>query len=227
MTTEALPPKGPDEPSADAHDHDAAEAQTAPPTPPPTAETEAEGHGGDPNVVHAYDDIQEYDNHLPNWWLYILYGTMAFGLLYFIHYHVLRTGESARAAYEREMQADWAAAAERARSMSTMTNEALLTLSRDAHTVAEGQQIFAQNCVACHAANAAGNIGPNLTDAYWLHGGAPTAIYRTVTEGVPARGMLAWGPQLGSRRVQSVVAYLLTIKNTNVAGRPPQGNREP
>ena len=45
-----------------------------------------------------------------------------------------------------------------------------------------------------------------------------------VNEGVLTRGMPAWGPQLGMERVQAVVAYVLTLKDTNVAGgKPPQG----
>ncbi len=42
-----------------------------------------------------------------------------------------------------------------------------------------------------------GSVGPNLTDAYWIHGGAPLQIHKTVTNGVPDKGMVAWGDQLG------------------------------
>jgi cytochrome c oxidase cbb3-type subunit 3 len=36
--------------------------------------------------------------------------------------------------------------------------------------------------------------------------------------------MPAWGPQLGLERVQAVVAYVLTLKDTNVpGGKAPQG----
>jgi cytochrome c oxidase cbb3-type subunit 3 len=39
--------------------------------------------------------------------------------------------------------------------------------------------------------------------------------------------MPAWGAQLGAERVQAITAFLLTIKNTNVAGgRAPQGTPE-
>jgi cytochrome c oxidase cbb3-type subunit 3 len=91
--------------------------------------------------------------------------------------------------------------------------------------VQTGRGVFAQSCVACHAANGGGGIGPNLTDSAWIHGSRPTTHLRTmVNEGVLARGMPAWGPQLGHERVQAVVAYVLTLKDTNVAGgKAPQG----
>lgn len=152
---------------------------------------------------------------------------MIFAVVYWFQYHVFHSRPLPPAAFQQEMAADYRAAAERARRAGAMTPEALQALARDPQTVAAGHTVFTQNCVACHTATGGGLIGPNLTDVFWIHGGAPNVIYRTVLEGVPAKGMPAWGPQLGEQRVQSVVAYLLTIRNTNVAGgKPPQGNRE-
>lgn len=181
--------------------------------------------GYEDKVVHAYDDIQEYDNHLPRWWLYTLYGAVVFALGYWFHYHVFHTGPSSMEAFDQSMAADRRAAAERARHAGAMTDDGLRTLSQDSATVHEGQTVFQQNCVACHLATGGGSIGPNLTDNAWINGGRATQIFHTVTEGVPARGMPAWGAQLGERKVQAVVAYVLTLRNTNVAGgKAPQGD---
>lgn len=177
-------------------------------------------------VVYAVDDIEEYDNRLPNWWLITFYATIIFSVGYFFHYQMLG-GEGSIAAYEREMQPVWAAEAARMRAAGAVTPAMLTALSRDANTVAQGRTAFASNCVACHAANGGGGIGPNLTDNSWIHGGAPDQIYRTITNGVLNKGMPAWGAQLGAERVQAITAFLLTIKNTNVAGgRAPQGTPE-
>jgi cytochrome c oxidase cbb3-type subunit 3 len=174
-------------------------------------------------VVHTYDGIEEYDNRLPRWWLATLYGAMVFALVYWFHYEVLHTGPSIAESYERSVVADRRAAADRARRAGAMTDEALVLFSRDPITVRGGRGVFAQNCVACHAANGGGGIGPNLTDGAWLHGARPTEILRTVNEGVLTKGMPAWGPQLGLDRVQSVVAYVLTLRDTNVpGGKAPQ-----
>ncbi len=82
----------------------------------------------------------------------------------------------------------------------------------------------ATNCAVCHGQEGQGNIGPNLTDNAWIHGGAPMQIFATVWKGVPEKGMVTWGPVLGKERIRSVVAYVLTLRNTNVAGgKPPEG----
>ena len=171
-------------------------------------------------VIHECDGIKEYDNRLPNWWLYTLYGAIVFAVVYWFQYHVFRASDLPGASYAKEM------AAEKAREEATPVSvEALVTASKDNSAVATGKDVFGQNCAACHGANGAGNIGPNLTDAYWLHGGAPDRVFKTIYEGVPAKGMPAWKGPLGKERIQSVVGYLLTIQNTNVAGKGPEGDK--
>ena len=169
-------------------------------------------------VVHSYDDIEEYDNELPNWWLYTLFGAMVFAIGYFFWYEVLHAGPSQQQSYEASRVEDRRRDAERARRLGAMNDDGLRTLSHDAATVEQGRTLYAQNCVACHRADGGGLIGPNLTDNQWIHGGAPLRVFRTVSEGVAAKGMPAWGAQLGPDRTMSVVAYLLTLRNTNVAG---------
>ncbi len=178
-------------------------------------------------VVHSIDGIDEYDNRLPNWWLFTFYAAIAFAVVYWFHYQLFG-GEGSIARYEREMQPIWAQEAARLRAAGQVTPQLLLALSRDQRVVAQGRSTFVNNCVSCHTSTGGGNIGPNLTDNAWIHGSNPTQIYRTVLLGVSNKGMPAWGTQLGADAVQGVVAYLLTIKNTNVAGgRAPQGTVEP
>ncbi len=181
--------------------------------------------GYEDKVVHTYDDIQEYDNHLPNWWLYTLYGAVVFALGYWFHYHVLHSGPSSTEAFEQSMAADRRAAAERARRAGAMTDDGLRALSQDSTTVNAGRVVFMQNCVACHLPSGGGSIGPNLTDNAWINGGRATQIFRTVSEGIAARGMPAWGAQLGEEKTQQVTAFVLTLRNTNAAGgKAPQGD---
>jgi cytochrome c oxidase cbb3-type subunit 3 len=107
-----------------------------------------------------------------------------------------------------------------------VTNESLLLMSQIPDRLAQGRQIFDQFCVVCHSSQGEGNVGPNLTDDYWLHGGSPLEILDTVENGVPEKGMVAWGNQLGPARVQAVTAFILSIKNTDVPGKAPQGEPE-
>ena len=186
------------------------------------------GEHGETEVmpVHVYDDIQECDNLLPRWWLYSLFGTVIFALGYWFYFHVFMAGTLPNEAYTQEVQAETARESARIRAAGVMTPAALLALSHDASLVHQGQEVFRSTCATCHGPSGGGLIGPNLTDEFWLHGGAPDAIFHTINEGVAARGMPAWGPQLGIDRVQAVTAYLLTVRNTHVpGGRPPQGER--
>ena len=120
-----------------------------------------------------------------------------------------------------------AAEAERIKQAGDVTDEMLVTLSKDSGTIDQGKAVFDQTCVTCHAAGGVGNIGPNLTDEYWLHGGGPKKIYGTVREGFLPKQMPAWGKQLGEEKTRAVVAYVLTLKNTNApGGKAPQGEKE-
>jgi cytochrome c oxidase cbb3-type subunit 3 len=172
---------------------------------------------------HVYDGIVEHDNKLPLWWQLTLYGAIVFALVYWFGRR-FDAIPSAEQAYTRALSAQRAADAERARARGTVDDSMLSTLAKDTATLARGRETFTTTCAPCHRADGGGNIGPNLTDRYWLHGGAPTDVYRTVSEGVPAKGMPTWGPQLGDDRVLAVVAYVVSIKDTNVTGgKAPQG----
>ncbi len=177
-------------------------------------------------VLHEIDGIQEYDNKLPNWWLYLLYASVVFAFGYWFTYQIGGFAEYPRAAYDSEQ--DRLAAAAPSKASAVVTPESLVALSKDQGTLARGKQIFTQTCAACHRADGGGIVGPNLTDEFWLHGGAPEEIYKTVSAGVPDKGMIAWGPSLGADRVQAVTAYVISLRNTNAAGgKAPQGERGP
>lgn len=169
---------------------------------------------------HDFDGIQEYDNRLPNWWLWILWGSIIFSLGYWLYFHTFGVGLSPQARYEAEMQA--AAEAALARG-GELDDEALIAMSKMPERVAEGGKLFATYCVACHSSRGEGLVGPNLTDAYWIHGNRPLDNYNVITNGVIEKGMAAWGQQLGPKRVQSLVAYVLTLRNTDVPGKAPEG----
>lgn len=173
-----------------------------------------------PGVLH--DDIEEMDTHLPNWWLFILWATIAFGFGYWFYYHVTGTGPGSMAVYQAET--DTFAKASAARKSDS--DQTLVLLAKDPGVVKQGQEAFMQTCAACHGQKGEGLIGPNLTDNAWLHGGTPMAIHKVVSQGVVAKGMPAWERTLGAERMRSLVAYLLTLKNTNVPGKPPQGEPE-
>jgi cytochrome c oxidase cbb3-type subunit III len=172
-------------------------------------------------VVHEVDGIQECDNKLPNWWLNILYLSIGFAALYIYYYH--QGGFADLPSVEVQKLTDEAEAAE-AKKTGVVTAGALLAMSRDSARLSEGKKLFDETCSLCHRRDGGGDIGPNLTDKNWLHGSSPEQIFLTVSKGVPDKGMKAWQAELGSDRVQSVTAYVLTLKNSNAAnGKAPQG----
>ena len=180
------------------------------------------GAAEDQVLEHDFDGIREYDNRLPNWWLFILYASIVFALGYWLFYHTVHAGRLPVARYEYEMGR--AAEAQLAKaSAGGLTEQSLLLMAQVPARVAEGQALFTQYCVVCHGAQGQGVVGPNLTDGAWIHGGRPLEIHKTVTDGVPAKGMAAWGRQLGPKRVEAVVSYVLTLRGTNAPGKGPEG----
>ncbi|MCZ7582339.1 MAG: cytochrome c [Deltaproteobacteria bacterium] len=92
--------------------------------------------------------------------------------------------------------------------------------------MAEAKKEFETRCVVCHGALGEGLIGPNLTDEYWLHGAAVTDFYKVIDEGVPAKGMVPWGPVLGSETVMKMAAYVDSLRGTNPPNpKEPQGEK--
>lgn len=151
------------------------------------------GHGDEA------DGIEEYDNALPAWWLGLFYFTIAWGVVYGIHYHFVGM-RSQVSEYDAEMLA----ANEKWPQKDIVVTASDIT----PEAVDAGAQIYASSCVGCHGPELKGGIGPDLTDATWIHGGSIEAINKTITEGVPDKGMITWGPILGPQKVAQVAAFI-------------------
>ncbi len=180
----------------------------------------------DEMLDHEFDGIREYDNPPPNWIMWLLWASIVVAIFYWMGYQTFGVGRLPTQKYEDEMAR--AAEAQLARmGKQEVSDKTLLLMASVPSRIAEGRKLFEQFCTVCHGPNAEGSVGPNLTDAYWIHGGKPMQILGTVTAGVPDKGMVAWGGQLGPARVQTVVAYVLSVKDSNRPGKAPQGQPEP
>lgn len=177
------------------------------PIPPPDPTPE------DPLREHAYDGIREFDRRLPNWWLLTLYASIVYWLGFWSYYEWIHAGPDGPHRVDAQMAR---IEADRLASSPAMDDAGLWKSSRNAVMVDAGRATFNSTCAACHLASLRGKdenpaaIGPNLTDTTWIHGGRPTEVYDTVTKGVLAKGMPAWGPVLGQRRISEVVAYVMS-----------------
>lgn len=175
------------------------------------------------DMGHDYDGIRELDNALPPWWKYGFYLTIVIAVVYMWVYHI--GGDwSSRGEYETEVAI---AAAEKeaflAKSANVVDESNVVVLS-DAASLGNGEKIYQISCAACHGAAGEGGVGPNLTDAYWIHGGDVSQIFSTIKYGVAAKGMIAWQGQLKPKDMQDVSSYIMTLGGTNPPNaKEPQG----
>lgn len=164
---------------------------------------------------HVYDGIQEYDQKLPNWWLFSWYITMVFFVIAWVAYYQFGIGMSD----EKEIETAMARIAEyQQKELEQIDDDKLWAMAKDEKLVAAGAATYNTTCVACHAADLSAHLGgaklPGLplNDREWKHGGSPTEILTVVRKGSPdvTKGMPPWEPQLGLQRVVEVVAYVLS-----------------
>jgi cytochrome c oxidase cbb3-type subunit 3 len=125
----------------------------------------------DRSFDHDYDGIQEFDNPLPRWWVYLFVGTIGFAAVYFPLHH-MREGQLPLDAYEADM-AEWN---ELHPPTPLPDEETLAALEAEPDIVEHGRDIFAVRCVACHGIDGGGQVGPNLTDDYAIHGWSRSTI---------------------------------------------------
>lgn len=171
---------------------------------------------------HSFDGIQEYDNDLPKWWVWLFWLTIIFSVLYPFVYD-FGPAQFASETIDAEM------AALQPVELTTsgeVTEQQLIALAADQAALSEGQQVYATRCMACHGDKGQGLIGPNLADDYWIHGGKATDMHRIVVNGVLDKGMLAWKGQLTPEQINAVVAFIWTLHGTNPPNaKAPQGDK--
>ena len=83
----------------------------------------------------------------------------------------------------------------------------------NADAAARGKILFADNCAACHGADAKGKAelgGPNLTDDIWLYGGGMNAILTQIS--LPKQGVMpAWQGRLTNAQIKMLVVYVHSL----------------
>lgn len=172
---------------------------------------------GELELDHNYDGIKELDNKLPPWWLYSFYVSIIFAAGYLAYYHIL-DGENQVAEFEQEMLAAQIAIEEYKKTAPDLVDADNVELLTDTGALEEGAAIYQANCMACHAADGGGGIGPNLTDEHWILGGGIKNVFHTVSEGGRAgKGMIAWKSTLKPAEIQKVSSYILSLQGTSPA----------
>ena len=186
----------------------------------------------DVDTGHDYDGIRELDNRLPAWWLFTLYGAVVFAGLYWAYFQTLGAGPTQleelakeHASFAAEAEARLAAEIERT-GQDPNSVEALTALAEQPAVVERGKAIFATTCASCHRADAGGLIGPNLTDAHFVHGARADEMFKVIAHGSLQKGMPAWKPILGDSKTRDVTAYVFSLKgNPVVDGKAAEGKK--
>ncbi|MFZ0255402.1 MAG: cytochrome-c oxidase, cbb3-type subunit III [Gammaproteobacteria bacterium] len=180
------------------------------------------GKQGDevPTMGHVWDDdLEEYNNPLPRWWLILFIGSIIFAVVYLLLYPGLGAfqgvlGWSQQKQYETEV----AKAAQRyAPLYERYRGEAIPALAQNPEARKMGERLFASYCTVCHGSDARGGPGfPNLTDDAWLYGGAPEVIETSILDG-RSGVMPSWKAALGGDQgVRNVAQYVLSLSGREV-----------
>ena len=173
---------------------------------------------------HEYDGIMEYDNPLPGWWKGIFIGSIIFCIPYVMWYH-LGQGASIEENYERELAAYQEAVLQQYGLLED-DQATILKYMADEGAMASMASLFKGKCAQCHRADGSGDIGPNLTDASWIHVKVIADISPILRAGIPDKGMPAWGSKLSQTEIvllSSYVAYLRSRPIEPPAGKAAQG----
>jgi len=173
---------------------------------------------------HDYDGIKELDNALPPWWKYGFYITIVVAFIYIYQFHFSGEGKNPEQEYAAEMEEGMKLEELYKAKTKNLVDENNVVLA-DAAGIAEGKALFTQSCIACHAADGGGGIGPNLTDEFWIHGGSMNNIYKTIKIGYAEKGMQSWESMYSPVQMKNLASFVKSLKGTKPAvPKAPQGS---
>ncbi len=185
---------------------------------------------GQETTGHEWDGIEELNNPLPKWWLYVFYASIVWAVGYMLLFPAIPSltgytkgllGWERRAIVEQDIRQARAAQATyldgiRETDLSgIMGDPDLLNFS-----LRGGEAVFADNCAACHGQGGAGRPGgyPALVDDNWLWGGDLENIHHTIAYGVRnehsdsrSSQMPAFGGMLDRDELRSVTEYVISL----------------
>ena len=173
---------------------------------------------GNETTGHEHDGIQEYDNPLPMWWVYMFIISTVFAVGYLIYYpglgNVKGIGDwTELKQWQDEVDRHEARFAPIYAELAAMTPE---QMAADRRASQVGRRLFINNCSTCHGVTAKGGFGfPNLTDGEWIYGRDFEAIQSTILNGRIAV-MPPWGAALGDDGVNEVTEYVRQLAGLRI-----------
>ncbi len=178
---------------------------------------------------HEFDGIQEYDQKLPNWWLFTFYGAIVFSIGYwFVYYNLGEMRSSKEIVKDQIIAIQTAKMKELEKTLASLDDSTLVhTWATNPELVAAGEATFMTNCSACHATDLSATMdvsgtkiplpGLPLDDHEWKFGGRPMEIFKLINDGSPPGStghngamMQAWSQMLSPKQVAELVAFIIT-----------------
>lgn len=178
-----------------------------------------------PVLEHDADGIQELDNLLPSWWVWLFWLCNVFAIAYLLYFHVFKLGDLQAASYVKEAKAGEQIKA--AALASFESNLDSLQPSKDPAMLSKGLQVFTTYCAPCHRPDGGGLVGPNLCDDYWIHGSKYQDALKIIINGVPEKGMLTWRGVLKPDEIQAVASHIYTLRGSSPPNPKPPENQAP
>lgn len=197
-------------------------------------------HPSDPDTTgHEWDGIQEFNNPLPRWWLWTLYGTIVWALIYMVLYPAMPLlNDYTRGFWEYSQRGNVLDDVEKARSQRLaqakgLAEASLAQIKADPDmlrmAMASGKAAFGDNCAACHGTGATGRTGyPNLQDDEWLWGGTLEDIHQTLRVGIRSThletrmgDMPSFGTSgvLKDNEIEAVAQYVLSLSRQPLSAK--------
>ena len=177
---------------------------------------------------HTWDGLEEYNNPLPRWWLWLFYITIVFGLAYLVIFPGLGNfqgvgGWSSTGQYDKEIDV---ANAKYQPIFAAFAATPIAELSQDAKAMKAGERLFSNYCAQCHGSDARGTTGyPNLKDKDWLWGGQPEQIKASIMNG--RNGVMPpMGAALGDEGVENVANYVQSLSGRDVDAASAAAGKE-
>jgi len=166
---------------------------------------------------HAYDGIQEYDNPMPGWWVWLFILTIIFAFPYWAWFHL----SEGHGIYD-ELSAAISAAEDLAPKLDE-SKEAMLGYLANQDILTRGQAVFVARCASCHLADGGGLVGPNMCDDSYINVKEITDIPAVVRRGVILKGMPAREGLLRQQAIVQVSAFVASLRGTTPANPKPGG----
>ena len=187
------------------------------------------------------DDLQEFNNPVPKWWLVAFYISVAAAVIYWFLYPAWPVGGAYTKGFDtityvndkgETKTTHWNTRA----LLMKETNEAVAAqkpyytkvastpfelITKDpelnSFVVSAGKQLFSDNCAACHQQGGAGKVGfaPNLTDDDWLYGGKFVNIEQTIIGGRHGY-MPPFAEVLNDKQITQLADYVLSLSKIAV-----------